>query len=222
MSTIMEKSVREKIYHELREQITYCRLNPGERLVEANLASNFNSSRSPIREALRQLESEGLITFARNRGYTVSKLSVKQVDEIYNIRWLLEGYAARLSAEKASKSDVQYLSDLNGKLKEAVRENDLKGWLQANTLFHTFFYENCGNENLCNILKTLQLRIHRYKFIIISIPGHFQTYLNQHHGILKACKNNDGEAAEQYMKHHIRTIKEILIPHLSNFADSVT
>ena len=218
----MQKSVRERIYQEIRDQITYCKLNPGERLVESSLAIEFSASRSPIREALRQLESQGLLTFERNKGYTVSKLSVKQVDEVYNIRWLLESYATRLAVEKATKKDVGYLDGLNKKLYEAVKQNDLKAWLYHNTLFHTFFYDNCGNDNLQTILNTLHLRIHRYKYIIISLPGHFEDYLAKHDGILRACREQDGDLAEHYMKLHIKTIKEILITHLNDFPDLMT
>ena len=120
----MEKSLRERIYQEIRDQITYCKLNPGERLVESNLMIQFGASRRPIREALRQLYSEGLLTFEKNKGYTVSKLSLKQVDEIYSIRWLLESYAARLTAEKATKKDVVFLDGLNKKLHQAANKND--------------------------------------------------------------------------------------------------
>ena len=91
----MPKSIREKIYQKVRDRITYGFLNPGERLIEENLVKEFKVSRTPIRESLRQLENEGLITFERNKGFTVSKLSPKQVDEIYQLPWILEGYAAK-------------------------------------------------------------------------------------------------------------------------------
>ncbi len=215
----MKESVRERIYKEIMDQITFYKLNPGERLVESALAKEFNASRSPIREALRQLESEGLLTFKRNKGYTVSKLSVKQVDEIYDIRWLLESYATRLTAEKANKREVEYLNSLNKKLHDDVKKKDLKGWLYHNTLFHTFFYGHCGNDNLRTILETLHLRIHRYKYIIIRIPGHFEGYLDHHEGILRGCRNRDGDVAEKYMKLHIQTVKEILVDNLNSFPD---
>ena len=187
--------------------------------MESKLANDFKASRSPIREALRQLEIEGLLTFERNKGYTVSKLSIKQVDEIYNIRWLLESYATRLTAEKATNKEVEYLNSINKKLYEAVKKNDGSSWIYTNTLFHTFFYTHCGNDNLQTILETLHLRIHRYKYIIVRIPGHFDSYLEQHEGILRGCKKRDGEVAERYMKLHIETIKRVLISGLNSFPD---
>lgn len=115
---------------------------------QANLAQESKASRSPIREALRQLESEGLIRFERNKGITVSKLSTKEADEIYSLRWLLESYAARLGAEQATKNHVKYLSGLHGKLKVAAKKSDLPDWIHKNILFHDFFSENSGNSNL--------------------------------------------------------------------------
>jgi DNA-binding GntR family transcriptional regulator len=109
----MNSSLRQKVYYSIREDITLGRLSPGERLIEFELAKRFKASRSPIREAIRQLESEGLIKFNQNRGITVSKLSPEEVNEIYNVRWLLESYAARLIAEKATKANVVYLGDLH-------------------------------------------------------------------------------------------------------------
>lgn len=218
----MSKSVRERIYEHIRDEITYCRLNPGERLTESALAATFRASRSPIREALRQLESEGLLSFEPNKGFTVSKLSVKQVDEIYSIRWLLESYATKLTVENITSEQVEFLQEVNEKCRIAAQKMDLPDWLQQNSLFHTFFYDHCGNDNLRMILQTLQRRIHRYKYIIVSVPGHFQTYLDQHEGILEACRKRDGEQGEHYMKLHIQTIRDVLIAHLTRFPDTVS
>jgi DNA-binding GntR family transcriptional regulator len=213
----MAESLRQKIYYSIREDITYGRLSPGERLVESKLAEQFKASRSPIREAIRQLESEGLIRFNQNKGITVSKLSPEEVDEIYSLRWLLESYAARLSAEKATKTHVVYLRDLHKKLKLAAKNSDLPNWIQNNILFHDFLSENSGNNNLHQILITLKRRVYLYHYVIVSIPGIFKAYIEHHDQILRACEKNDGETAEKYMKLHIETIKQVLINYLNRF-----
>jgi len=210
-------SIREKVYQKIRDDITYGRLSPGEHLVEERLAKEFNASRTPIREALRQLESEGLISFERNKGITISKLSVKQVDEIYNLRLILESYAARLTAEKASKKDVAYLRDLHEKLKTAATAHDLKGWLDNNTLFHDFLSQHSGNSNLIAILNILKRRIYRYKYTIVRIPGHFEDYIVHHEGILRGCEKNDGKMAEDYMQLHLEQTRKVLIDFLNTF-----
>lgn len=211
----MPKSLREKIYQKIRDDITYGKFAPGERLVEDRLAEEFKASRSPIREALRQLESEGLITFERNKGITVAKLSIKQVDEIYTLRCILESYAARLTAERITKKDVAHLRDLQKKLRLAAKNMDLRDWLHNNALFHNLLCERCGNSNLIQVLDNLKRRVYRYQYITVSIPGHFETYLGHHKGMLEGCEKNDGGMAEEYMKLHLETIKNILINHLN-------
>src|SRR4030042_891939 len=149
----MTELLRQKIYQSIRDDITYGKLSPGERLVESILTEQFKASRSSIREALRQLESEGLIRFNQNRVITVSKLSIQEIDEIYTLRWLLESFAAFLTAEKATKENVAHLRALLKKMKAAARENDLISWLEANTLFHSFLSEKSGNTNLDRTLE---------------------------------------------------------------------
>jgi len=114
-----------------------------------------------------------MITLEHNKGITVSRLSSQEIEEIYNLRWLLESYAARLSAERATKNDVAYLKDLNSKLKAAARNYDLMSWIQNNVLFHDFLSENSGNGNLTQVLSTIKRRVYRYHYMIIRIPGHF-------------------------------------------------
>ena len=213
----MNTSLRQKVYYSIREDITFGRLSPGERLIEFELAKKFKASRSPIREAIRQLESEGLIKFNQNRGITVSKLSPEEVNEIYNIRWLLESYAARLTAEKATKADGVYLGDLHRELKLSAKNSDLSNWIQNNISFHDYLAENSGNKNLHQILVTLKRRVYLYHYVIVSIPGNFKAYIEHHEKILRACETNDGEMAERYMKLHIQTVKEILVNYLNRF-----
>ncbi|WP_319406274.1 GntR family transcriptional regulator [uncultured Desulfosarcina sp.] len=210
----MKKSLRDEIYQKIRGNITHGLLSPGERLIENRLAKEFNASRSPVREALRLLESEGLIKFEQNKGITVSKLSIKQVEEIYVVRWLLEGHAARITAEKATKNNVAYLKDLQKKLYLAAKNVDVKAWLTSNALFHNFFSQNCGNQKIIQMVDNLKRNVNRYHFVTITVPWHFETYLEQHDKMLTACEQNDGEMAEKYMKLHLQHIKDGLIKQL--------
>ena len=210
----MNKSLREKVYEKIRDDITFGKFSPGERLVEDRLVKEFRASRSPIREALRQLESEGLITFERNKGITIARLSIKQVDEIYTLRWLLESYATRITAENFEKRDIPYLRQLQEKLSVAAKNMHLREWLHNNILFHNFLCVHCGNSNLIRVLDNLKRRIYRYQYMSVSIQGHFGTYLGHHEGIMQGCEKNDGEMAEKYMKLHLQTIKEVLMNHL--------
>lgn len=213
----MNQSLREKIYFQIRDDITYGRISPGERLIESQLAQRFGTSRSPVREILRQLESEGLIKFQRNKGITVSKLSIKEVDEIYTLRLLLESYAARLAAENIKKNDTEILRGLQEKLKVAAKNLDLKAWIENNDLFHDILCEHSENHNLILILDTLKRRIYRYKYIVLLNSKYFENYIEDHEGILRACERNDGAMAERYMKIHIKKVRKVALDYLNKF-----
>ena len=208
-------SLREKIYFKIRNDITFGNLMPGQRLVEANLAHQFNASRSPIREALRQLESEGFIQLERNKGITVSNLSIEQVSEIYDIRWLIESYATSISARKIDEKQLAYLRNLHNVLKKAAKESDYISWLKNNASFHNFFSDNCGNTNLIQILDILKRRVFRYHYIAVRSPMNFKDYLGHHEGILRACEKNDGGMAEKYMKEHLEYVKKVILEDLN-------
>jgi DNA-binding GntR family transcriptional regulator len=203
----MEKSLREKIYEKIRENITRGKLTPGERLVEDRLAEEFKASRSPVREALRLLEAEGLITFERNRGISVTKLSIRQVDEIFELRSILESHAACLAAQKISKKGVARLIDIQAQCKLAAQNIDLPEWLKKNELFHKFFYEHCGNNILIQSIDNLKRRVYRYYFVTITVPWHFEIYLNHHEEIIQGCEKNDGEMVKKFTSQHMETIK---------------
>jgi DNA-binding GntR family transcriptional regulator len=211
----MRESLRDAVYKRLKEEITSGKRTPGERLLEVKLVEQFNASRSPVREALRLLEAEGLITFERNKGITIAKLSPKEVNEIYDLRCLLESYAARLSAQAATSKDIAYLESLQSKLRTAAKNLDSNEWLPNNALFHNFFCEHCGNDHLIRIVDNLKRRVFRYYYITASIPWHFDLYLEHHDVMLLGCKQNDGEIAEKYMRLHLETIQEVLVSRLN-------
>jgi DNA-binding GntR family transcriptional regulator len=215
----LEKSVRQDIYEKIRDDITFGRLMSGERLTEKKLSDIYKVSRSPIREALRQLESEGLISFERNKGIEVAKLSVKQVQEIYDLRELLEGYAVRIAIEKMTKKNIAYLEDLHKKMIKAAQSKDTQAWLQNNALFHGFFRDNADNENLCQLIVMLKRRIYRYQYMSVSYPRFFETYIEHHAALIEAFKKKDAALAEKIMKIHMRKVKDVIAESLATRRD---
>jgi len=209
------KSLRETVYERIRDDITFGKLYPGQRLTEATLADELKASRSPVREALRQLESEGLITFERNKGIAVSRLSHQQVDEIYNIRMVLEGYAVYLSVEKGlTEQDLKYLDQLNNALREAMARDDEQSWFRNNANFHTFFRVHSGNHNLAQLICMLERRVYRYKFMSVSFREQLKHYVEQHDQIINACTKRDAEQARGCMQAHLLYIKKTIMEYL--------
>jgi DNA-binding GntR family transcriptional regulator len=215
--TSMSRLLKARIYESIRDKITCGKLLPGERIVEFKLAEQYHASRSPIREALCQLESEGLIRVDKRGGISVSKLSIRDIDELYDIRLLLESHAARLAAEQAVKSDAVYLTGLQRKMKTAAKANDIATWLKNNSLFHNFFIRRSKSQNLEQMLEILKRRIYRYKYITVQIPGHFAEYIQHHEAMLRAVRAKDGKMAQRHMELHIKTVKKLLIDCLNEF-----
>jgi DNA-binding GntR family transcriptional regulator len=210
----MELSLREKIYEKVRNDITFGRLLPGERLVENDLSDEFKSSRSPIREALRQLQSEGLLSFQRNKGFAVSKLSFNEVEEIYDLRCLLESYAVRLTVQRITKQQGQFLRNLQKKLQVLAQKDDRAEYIHINGLFHNFFVDNCGNNNLNHILSIIKRRVYRYQYLAVTDSGHFKDYLQQHGNIVRACLNGDRIKAENGMRNHLLDVKRMILRYM--------
>ncbi len=210
-----EKSVRQDIYERIRDDITYGRLMPGERLTEMKLSTIYTVSRSPIREALRQLQSEGLICFERNKGMEVLKLSIKQVEEIYDIRALLEGYAVRMSVAHLTQDDLRHLSSLHKRLIKAARDKDTQAWLDNNALFHGYFREKAENETLNQLIILLRRRTFLYQNLSLSYERYYEAYIAHHSEILDACKKKDPDLAEIAMQNHVRTTRKAIIEYLS-------
>jgi len=212
------KSLRETIYERIRDDITFGKLFPGQRLTEAVLADTLKASRSPVREALRQLETEGLITFERNKGIEVSRLSTKQVDEIFDIRMVLEGYAAYLTVERGlTEQDWQYLDKLNKSLQQDADKNDEQAWFEHNAGFHNFFRCHSGNRNLEQLISMLERRVYRYKYMSVSFPDQLKYYLEQHNNIIKACKKKDPDLVRVRMQEHLIYVKGVIGEYLKRF-----
>ena len=186
-------------------------------MVENKLAEELQASRGPIREALLQLVSEGFLSFTRNKGIRVSKLTLEQIDEIYSLRCILEGYAVRLTAEKINKKNVRHLKSLHNSLIMATKNDSLTDWTNFNIAFHNFFIENSGNSYLINMLDALRSRTYRYSIITITIPGAKETFIKGHQNVINSCESGDAEAAQSHMHAHMEHVRKYLLSHLKEF-----
>lgn len=209
--------IREIIYTKLSEDILYCRLKPGQRLIQDELTSMFNVSRTPLREVLTQLKSEGFVEYLPNKGVRVANLSVKEVSEIYNVRAVLEGYAAKLAAENANPENLGKLKKIHKQMEKDGRKRDLPGLLKDNRDFHGFIAEMSMNQTLYNTIDQLQRRVYRYGLLSISIPQHITYYVDRHKNIVKAISDRDSRNAGKIMEQHLLTARDNLIDFLERY-----
>nr|WP_254055715.1 GntR family transcriptional regulator [Ruegeria sp. EL01] len=195
-------------YQRLLEEIRDGTLLPGDRLREIELSERLGVSRTPIREAIRQLEADGLVTHVPRLGATVRSLDYAEVMELYEMRAVLEGTAARLAARAASDVELDELEVLNDRLAEAGTGPDAA---RINRIFHATLLDAAKNRFLAKSMLSLQ------KALLILGPsqlldsGRAETAVAEHRHIMAALKSRDGAAAETEMRAHIQAAQRMRI-----------
>jgi len=216
MQGIERANVWETVYRSLVEQITTGKLNPGEKLDEMEISTVLNVSRTPVREALKQLNAEGYITTIPKKGSFVTKQSPKELDEIYGVLAKLEGLGVILAAGKLGENEVDELQKLNLRMKRSWEENNYKKYLEDNVKFHLFFPKMAGNTVLESIINQLKKKTFRYHYFGITL-GHIEEYIQDHEQILSALSMNDFELASKSMEHHVDRIRKVLLGFSNSF-----
>ncbi|HAL86168.1 MAG TPA: GntR family transcriptional regulator [Deferribacteraceae bacterium] len=192
----------ERIAETIRTNILKGVIKAGERLVEPKLSEQLGISRTPIREALRHLETEGFIEIIPRRGAVVTEITDKDVDEIFVIKIRLEALAARLSTERLTKDDIEKMKELASKVREgSSKVGHMVNW---NSEFHDIFIKNCGNERLIKILAGLQQQFKRATVFSFSETGRTQEVAKEHQSIIEALELRDKDRVEKLVETHIR------------------
>lgn len=195
----------------LREAILRGILKGGTQLRQDEIARTFGVSRIPVREALRQLEAEGLVVFKPHRGAVVSELSTEEIGEIYEIRIALETMAIRLAIPHLTEED---LMRAEGILEEIDRERDTGRWSELNREFHATLYAPANRPHLFSLINTHRINVDRYLRIYISLMRRKGRSQVEHRRILEACKRRDIEGAVSALEEHLRGAAKELIAYL--------
>ena len=203
-------TLRERIVDFVKEAIIKGRLKPGERVPEPELAEMFGISRTPIREAFRQLESEGFITFTPRKGAIVSPITDKDVIEFYAIKGLLEGHAAKMACCKISDKEIRRMEDLNSQMIRCSEKNDVKNFFKLDNQLHDVFLKLCGNDKLDNLIHTIVQQFERFRRTSLSLPGRMQSSVKQHDEIIEAFKKRDVDLVERLVKANAEMGGELL------------
>lgn len=202
-------SARERVYDYLKTAILSGRLHPGEKLGEEHLAKTLGVSRTPVREALHRLESEGLIKPRKKRGYIVSKDSKEEVEELFELRSILEGYTLRLISQNISKEILERLTALVQNGEEALRRNKIGEVFKWNTQFHDALHELVSNKTrLYRLIVNMRKYVLRHRKNTLRYPDGGRRSVEGHRKILMALQLKDPELCERVMRDHIQEAKE--------------
>lgn len=196
------RTVRDAVFDKLKEAILTGYLQPGERLVEADIAEKMDVSRTPVREAIRRLEMEKLVIYVPRKGVVVSDVSEEEILQLYTIRAELEGLAVRWAVNNVTDEDITNLKDYSQKMEESVINNDLKSEVYYNSMFHDYIVSMSHSQILSDMLKTIHENIQRFRFKSLSLQGRPKSALLEHELILNAIKEKNAEEASfQIIKH---------------------
>lgn len=210
---LMSQSTADMLANELRKLINNRSLIDGERLIERDLASQFSVSRIPMREAIRQLERDGLVEIFRNRGAVVRMLSTEDIDEIYQLRALLEGEAVLQSVNNLNE-DILARAELTHTFLATTDEFVKQGLL--NREFHDLLYSGCKNQRLLEMINHLRNQIERYEFLQRQLLSKTQKFQQDHMSILAACQERNADKARAEVMRHINIAGQILRNFISS------
>lgn len=201
------KPLRDIVFDALKEAILTGRLKPGERLMEVQLAEEMGVSRTPVREAIRKLELEGLVVMVPRKGAYVSDLSLKDAAEVFEIRSSLEGLAAALAAERITDEEIKALDKVICDIIEAREKGDTETIIKKDMEFHQILFNASRNKRLAQIINNLKEQIDRFRIQSFTNPVRSQSVLSEHKAILSAIKQGDAENAEKLAKAHIYEVE---------------
>ncbi len=200
-------SVDDTAYLQIKQAIIDCVLAPGESLVETRLAEELGVSRTPIRRAIARLEQEGFVTADVSKGYNVAEISLRDLEEMYQLREILECHLIRETAERFTRDELDALEIELKAADQAMERDDYPAFLAANRGFHHAFDRKFGNQRISEVLANLDE--HVYRAIMWGLRGRgsrtgIQLGYGDHSLILEALREGDVESAVSVMREHLR------------------
>src|SRR5699024_1076501 len=185
--------LRDVVFNTLRQGILKGELEPGERLMEVQLANRLGVSRTPIREAIRKLELEGLVVMIPRKGAEVAKISEKNLQDVLELRCALEELAIELACERISEDMLKELDRMFIEFQNGIRNVDLTVIAELDEKFHDVIYEATQNQKLIQMINNLREQMYRYRLEYIKDANKREAIVEDHRLILEALKNKDVE-----------------------------
>jgi DNA-binding GntR family transcriptional regulator len=214
MKSSIPRTVKKSLVETLRDEIVRGDFVPGQYLRLEEIAARFDVSTMPVREALRDLEAEGLVTIFPHRGATVTQLSADELQDIYDIRATLEEMATLLAVPLLTKATLTELTSLVEQMESHL--SDVVAVVELNHQFHLTLYAASGRRHLCELNRMLRYRTQHYLhvFIVESELGHSSRTQGEHRAILEACKRGDAEQAAALMREHVAQVGRAIIEYV--------
>lgn len=208
--------LREVVCETLREAIRTGILQPGERLMEIKLAEELGVSRTPVREAIRKLELEGYVIMMPRRGTYVANLSIRDVNEVFEIRTSLDSLASGLAAERITEEELERLERLLVMIGEYIEQNDMEKIVETDTEFHDILYQASRNSRLIGIIMNLREQLTRFRSMSMAYPGRLKETLEEHSRIVEAIAQGNVKMAQKASELHMEKSEKTLLISMDN------
>lgn len=208
----IQKPLRELVYQELKHKILTGEIAVKTRLMEIELADKMNVSRTPIREAIRELSKDGLVTIEPRRGAYVSDISTKDMLDVFEVREDLEGLAAYLAARRINDQEKEALIKLTSLYEFAVDKSDKKEEIvEYDEAFHNFIVSCSGNETLIQMVSHIQELSLRFRYIYYKDFSIYKKMPSEHKRITEAVVSGDADRAREAADEHVKALKEFIV-----------
>ncbi|MEW5723295.1 MAG: GntR family transcriptional regulator [Thermodesulfobacteriota bacterium] len=201
----------DEVYQAIKSAIIKGDLEPGQRLIEEKLAEDLGASRTPVRQAVHMLERENLVERQKRGGFVVRGLSLEDIEEILDLRAVLESFAARSAAEKITAEALALLERRNETFGQALREGRKDKLPKLNTEFHESLYSLCGNRRLQRMIQDLYDHFYRYRLRILSVHEMARTSYDDHKEMIAAMSDGDPDLTERLVRAHILKGKDVMV-----------
>lgn len=208
--------LRDVIFETLRDAIVSGDLKPGERLMEVSLAEQMGVSRTPVREAIRKLEADGLVMMTPRKGTHVAELTVKDIMDVLEVRSAMDRLATSLAAKRIQPAQVKHLEAIHKQYVAHVQKENIEGAIRKDIEFHDAIYAATGNPRLVSTSAGLREHIYRFRVIYLKDIAKAADVEQEHAGILEALRANDVEKAAAWAEEHIKHQMDDIIGSMGN------
>lgn len=195
--------LRDVVFNTLRQAILTGELKPGERLMEIHLANKLGVSRTPIREAIRKLELEGLVTMIPRRGAEVAQITEKSMNDVLEVRRAMDALCVELACDRICAQELCNLEKACDDFARAVETKDIRVIAQADVVLHDIIVQATGNRRLVQLVNNLSEQMYRYRFEYLKDFSRHESLIEEHRRIYLAIKENEKETASSWAKLHI-------------------
>ena len=203
--------LRDIVFKTLREAIITGALQPGERLMEIKLSNELGVSRTPVREAIRKLELEGLVIMTARKGAEVAPINEKDLREVLEIRKSLESLAGQLACRNIGKDEIRKLKDINAQISKAIKAGDVEAIAASDVEFHETIYATTGNARLITMLHQLKEHIYRYRYEYIKDMKNKDSITEEHAKIIAGLTEKNSKQLRKEIEHHIEVQEKYIL-----------